>query len=506
MILYRRDVTIFGERQTVNITPLTLLVLLAIVLRIPSLFEPYWYGDEAIYLTLGEGIRQGLGLYKDIFDHKPPLIYLLAAVSGSLYWFKFALLVSSTISIVLFWKLAKRIFEGKLPAIILATTIFTLLATLPTLEGNIANAELFMLAPTIGAFLLLSDPQKVNLRRTFFAGLLFSLSILYKVPGIFDLATICTFWVFAIKSIRGFGRVLGYLVILFAGVLLPILAISIYFAAVGAWGPFVQAVGLINVNYISRWGTGGGGGSILANAFFVRSMVLVAVLGATYIFKKYFSFQALFICLWMSFALFAALLSGRPYPHYLIQIIPAFSLAIALLTFGKIRERLLPIPFLLILGFSVVFYKFSHYQTYPYYKNFILMAVGQRSREQYFSSFDSRVPKIYNVSSMLVSRTAPTDRVFIWGTAPEIYALSRRVPPVQYVTSFHIGDFGTSEETMRKLSLDKPKYVLIMPEETRTLTGLPKFLDTYYIYVENVDGVEVWKLMDPTISKLLRNY
>src|SRR3989344_1570657 len=150
MILWSRDVTIFGEKQTITITPLVLLVLFAIVLRIPTLFEPYWYGDEAIYLTLGEGIRQGLLLYRDLFDHKPPLIYLLASLSGSLFWFKFALLLSSVLSIVLFWKLAGWIFENKFRPIFFSSIVFTLLTTLPTLEGNIANSELFMLALTLG--------------------------------------------------------------------------------------------------------------------------------------------------------------------------------------------------------------------------------------------------------------------------------------------------------------------------------------------------------------------
>ncbi len=54
---------------------LLIIILLMILLRIPSLFEPYWYGDEGIYLTLGQAIRKGLLLYRDIHDNKPPLLY-----------------------------------------------------------------------------------------------------------------------------------------------------------------------------------------------------------------------------------------------------------------------------------------------------------------------------------------------------------------------------------------------------------------------------------------------
>lgn len=505
MILWKRDVTIFGEKQTIAITPLVLLVFLAIVLRIPTLFEPYWYGDEAIYLTLGEGVRQGLLLYRDLFDHKPPLIYLLAAISGGLFWFKFALLLSSVLSIVLFWKLALRIFENKFGATLAASVIFTLLTTLPTLEGNIANSELFMLAPTLGALLLISDSKKVNWQRTFLAGLLFSVSFLYKVPGIFDLLAIIAFWIFAVKSWRSFKRVVSYTAILFAGLFIPVLVSVIYFGISGALTQYMNAVGFININYISRWGSGDSGeaGSILRSGFFLRTVVFAGSLAVLYWLKRFFTPAVLFVCIWFLFTLFSALLSGRPYPHYLVQVVPSFSLLIAILGFGK-RGRFLPIPFFLLLGFAVIYYKFSYYPTYPYYANFLSFATGQKTKDDYFGAFDLRVPKIYALSNLLAQRTKAADRVFVWGTAPEIYALSRRLPPAPYVTSFHIGDFGRGEETVLKMSANKPKYILIMPEENRSLPGFQSFLMQNYIYVENIQGVDVWKLLSPDIAQFLR--
>ena len=40
--------------------PVWLAIVLGIVvlLRIPTFFEPFSYGDEMIYLTLGEGVRR----------------------------------------------------------------------------------------------------------------------------------------------------------------------------------------------------------------------------------------------------------------------------------------------------------------------------------------------------------------------------------------------------------------------------------------------------------------
>ena len=53
------------------------------ILRLPSLFEPDWYGDEGVYQVLGMGIKAGRLLYRDIFDNKPPFLYLLYSFVSS---------------------------------------------------------------------------------------------------------------------------------------------------------------------------------------------------------------------------------------------------------------------------------------------------------------------------------------------------------------------------------------------------------------------------------------
>src|SRR3989344_8911898 len=137
--------------------PHWLCILLAIVfiLRIPSFFEPFSYGDEMIYLTLGNGIRQGIPLYKGIHDNKPPLLYILAGVAGNVFWFRVILAAWMLITTVLFWKLTRVLFEKNPKARKIATIAFAILTTIPLLEGQIANAEIFMLGPTIAAFLIL---------------------------------------------------------------------------------------------------------------------------------------------------------------------------------------------------------------------------------------------------------------------------------------------------------------------------------------------------------------
>lgn len=85
-----------------------------IILRLPSLFEPYWYGDEGIYLVLGQAIRKGLTLYSQIHDNKPPTLYYLAAIARTVFGFRLLLAVFMVPTIYYFYRLSLHFLIKKL--------------------------------------------------------------------------------------------------------------------------------------------------------------------------------------------------------------------------------------------------------------------------------------------------------------------------------------------------------------------------------------------------------
>src|SRR5258708_34306035 len=151
------------------------LLALIFIFRIPSFFGPYFYGDEMIYLTLGNAVRHGLTLYKQIHDNKPPLLYLTAAVAGNLFWFKAILAFWMIGTIIAFWHLTKDLFKENSLAQKVSIIIFAVLTTIPLFEGNIVNAELFLIGPIILAFVYLL--AKPTYRNIFLSGLLFAVEI-----------------------------------------------------------------------------------------------------------------------------------------------------------------------------------------------------------------------------------------------------------------------------------------------------------------------------------------
>jgi len=486
---------------------LEILLIVLLILRIPSFLEPYYYGDEMIYLSLGEAIRQGKTLYLQIHDNKPPLLYLIAALAGSVFWFRIILAFWSLATVVIFWKLAEALFKKNVKLQKTATIIFGLITTLPLLEGNIPNAELFMIGPTMLALIILLT-QKLNLKNIFGAGLLFSVSTLFKVPALFDIPAIVFLWLIVgglkIKNLREIVKNTFYLAL---GYLIPIALTFVWYYYKGALSEYVIAAYLQNVGYLSTFRPGD-----IREPFIVRNLPLIirGVLTATgigivTIFRKRLSKQFIFITIWLLLTLFAVTLSERPYPHYLIQSAPAVSLLFGMLFSLKTFEQSLTVLPLTLFFFIPYFYNYWRYPVTSYYYRFVNFTSGNLAKEEYFSSFDTNASRNYELANFITTTTKRTDNVFIWGDSSTIYALSRRLPPIKFVAGYHINDFSTKDIIADQLNSNKPKLIILL-SDSPNFQEISLLLRNNYIQVEDIRGAQIWNLISPETIKSLPSY
>jgi hypothetical protein len=488
--------------------PLWLLILLILVfiLRIPSFFEPFSYGDEMIYLTLGQAIRRGLVLYKDIHDNKPPLLYFLAAIAGNVFWFRAILAGWMTITTIIFWHLTQKIFPKEKAIQTISTIAFAILTTIPLLEGQIANAELFMVGLTVTAFLLLYN-QPLSIKKSFSAGLLFSFATLFKVPAAFDIGTIIFFWLIFLKlKPKPIRKFIINSLSLTLGLLIPVTITLIWYYFRGAFNEYLVAAFLQNVGYLSSWRPEDIQQSFLAkNApLLARGVLILSGSALLYFFRKKLSPPFIFSSLWLLFALFAVTLSERPYPHYLLQAVPPISLLIGILFARKSLEQSLAIIPLLLATFTPVYFNFWYYPSLPYYQRFFKLATNKISKEEYFNQFNKNTTSNYQLAEFITSSSRPEDKIFVWGPdSSTIYALTRHLPPIKYVATYHINDFSSPEEVITQLEKNKPTFIIILPGN-QALPGLLPFLYTHYLEVDSIDNIQIWKLANPVVMKLIR--
>jgi len=507
-----------------------ILLLVLIFLRIPNFYEPYWYGDEAIYLSVGNGMNNNLTLYTDIVDHKTPIIYYLARTPDQLS-FRFLNLGWMITTTVLFFFFSARLFKKDSMAF-WASLMFVLLTTLPPFEGNIPNGELFVMGfVMVGAFIISFSNHFINfieekkvksvvkdfttkeISLLFFSGVFLGLGILTKVPALLDLAAFLAISWFIVtnsftlkkkglnKWFKSLPAVVIKTAIIFLGVLAPILLSIIYFVAIGSGKDYLDYGLLYNFRYSGSWQLSLGS-VFLEKAFTLpgkAALLTIFILVLTFG-KKFFTPKFQFIASWFGLALFATLLSNRPYPHYFMQVMPAFSLLFTysmfrviqlirdifgkktkksktLKTHGKLEIVLSAFVIYISINILIVM-NVGLYPTVSYYNNFHQMISGQITKNDYDSSFNYLVDDNKKITKII--NDLGIREIFIWGTNPMLYAKSKAVPSSRYTVSFHIKDFDAYDETFEIVKDHQPKIIVVMKEEDYEFKALNEYLNENY--------------------------
>lgn len=440
-----------------------------VFLRLPSLFEPYWYGDEGIYLTLGNAIRHGVTLYSQIHDNKPPILYYLAALGNTVFGFRLLLLLAMIPTVFYFYKLANKFANIKVSKIL--TFIFMIITSIPLVEGTIANAEIFMLLPTILAIYHLLN------KKYFLSGLMFGIAFTIKAPVFIEAIFGLLYFIFITKEKLKIKKSFVFL----TGCGLPIFIFGIYFFFKNTFKQFLISSILMNFGYLSSWQTGTMNKSPLSGALPKRGLVLFLawIIIYTLFKKKIINSKICFLLAWFSATIFGSLLSARPYPHYLIQSLPPLILLIGFLPFFFIA-----LAFFL---FIINQYKFHFYQVIPYYKNFYI----NQNDPHYFNK---NIDITYKISEYIKNNSLENDKIFIWGDEPYVYALSSRLPVGRYTVAYHIYDFNGYDETITAINQNNPKFIIYYFMENRNFSALDEVINNKYLPINQIGNALIFKL------------
>lgn len=443
----------------------TNLVLL-FFLRLPSLFEPYWYGDEGIYQVLGMGINRGRLLYQGVFDNKPPLLYALYSFfDGDQFAVRLLSLLFGLLSVVIFFYLAKTLFK-KRPAYYISTLFFTICFGLPVIEGNIANAENFMMPLILASMYLVLNRFKDGLKnkKLFLSGALLGIAFLFKIVGLFDF-TALTIFLLIIKtpdiSKKAYVKILTELKnlsSLILGFIIPIAVCAIFFIFKGAYSEFATATFFSNIGYV-----GHGNKFIIPQGLLILKIILLFTF-ALFVFlkRKKLTVETVFIWIWLAFSVFNALFAQRPYTHYLLTLLPSFSLLLGLII-NEIKARRLNI----LIAILLVFLAYNEFWIYTkntaYYKNFIEFVVNGKSVPAYQGFFDRKTPIDYQIAQYIKRHTSKEDSIFIWGNNAQLYKLTNKLPPGKYTVAYHIKNYKDGiENTEKGLTTKPPKLIILM--------------------------------------------
>ncbi len=477
-----------------------LSLLAAILFRLPSLFEPYWYVDEGVYLTGGELIRKGLTLYRDLNDNKPPLIYFSAALTPTQFWWHLLGIGLSFLTCLLFYRIAWLLLKNKTAAL-LATLGLACLWSLPFLEGHTVNAEHFFVPLGLAGLLLALKKTEHPRRDLILAGLFFGLGFLYKFQSVSDPLALVIFWWLLREpnlSLSHLINVTKNCLYLAVGFVFPVIISGLYFAIRGSLSGYWFAAFAGNLDYAVRWNP-----EIPSYLVWLgletlkgRLLVFALLLSLLFLLRKSLSVTVRFLAVWFMTSLFSALLSGRGYPHYLLPVIPPFLLLLSLIAIGAWREKLLPLVAGGLLLSSILLYNFYFYPSTAYYRNFFAYASGKTDWLSFAQSNHGwTVGRNLQIAAEIQKRTAPLDRIFIWADQPHLYALVDRVPASPYLFIFQIQDLKKEAETLTGLENKPPKIIVTFADEPRVLNGLESLLTAKYQLLTTINNAQLYQLI-----------
>lgn len=475
---------------------LALILFTTFLFRLPSLFEPFWYGDEGIFAAVARNLNFGGVLYSTAWDNKPPMIYLTyEAIFKYLGVSMFSLRLVTAIVVLAtcatIYEIAQAVLGTK--RALLAAFVFGLLTSLRVVEGNLALTEIFMILP-ISLAMLAALKRNFDSLSLFCAGVLFATASLYKQVGALEAAAL-GIYLFLIS--RSFGEFLKKGIALSAGFVIPYALTIAYFAQRHLVGEYIFAAYTYYRIYL---------GESPKYALLINILKFLPILAAIwYGLKKKTADKVesfhLFL-LWMAFSFLGSYFSGRTYGHYMVQAAPSVSLLVASIApdFSFKKERLIfavtffiPILFLTKLLFTD-FLSGGPLNQVSYVKNFLEFSSGKKGVDDYNNYFDRNVNSIMGLSDFFATQNVKGTSAYIWGDYSWLYAISDLKNPTRYVTSFHV--FGVpkgKEEVSSKLNANPPNFIIKPPSSIGYFSELEKLLARQYTLVAKIENSEVFR-------------
>ena len=473
-------------------------------------FEEPLDRDVATYAVIGGEMLQGRELYQDLWDHKPPVVYLAFAAAravvsdptGSV--FLLGLLCAWTTALALF---AAGSWGAGPPAGLWIAAFWALLCSDLALQASLPNTEAFINACLAIAFaaLLRTGPRVWDVR-LWAAGIFLAAAILFK-PIVAPLALAwAVVHVCAPPEGASRSRAALQAAVLLGLCVLGGAAVGAYFAATGRWTVFWSTLVVHNRYYA---------GPLLPNlreglrparllpAFLGDVLpLLVAILpGLLFGLVRRWSRRVALLAAWMVAVPAAVAAPGKFYPHYYQLWLPPLCIAAgwSLAALGARTRR--PAAVTAAGGAAVVLA--LAFQVAPAYA----LSAADWSDTKYGDIFLRSRDVAREAGAMI----GPGETFFQWGNEPEIYLYARRSPPTGVLWAQHMQAgplrFILRSRALAQLSLADPQLVVLSRDEPPPTGALGEWFKERYephpTRVRQQKGFSFWVRRGGTLQRRL---
>ena len=427
--------------------------------------------DSGVFLYTGWRFISGDIPYRDVWDHKPPLIYFVDALGLGLtpdsLWGVWLL---QFIFIFLTFFPIHKVLDREFGIVAALAGCITLASGLLTLheQGNVTEEYALVFQALCIWLFIRAQKQNFPVQDSFWIGILGGLAFNFKQTTI-GVWIAYALILFAVRIFQRRSPVPDFLS-LFAGWLIPSIILVIYFASQNALMDYWEQAFLYNFTYIGKHE----GIRRLIPVFFKGFLLLsqggvlylatlgwLAGLGYVWVNRKATPHPLILIALVsLPIEVILITISGRSIIHYYLTPLPVMAILTGALIYTA--RRLLEIipnasfqkvkrwpPAILLL--VVILFQFVHIKHYPEY-------VRASALNEYAPVID-----------YIAKNTEERDKVLIIGAESAVNFLTRREAPTRYVYQYPLALLGRRpmfEEYFNQILENKP--VLIIDTRGRT--------------------------------------
>jgi len=482
-----------NKPPTRNYLPLLLLVaalLLVLIVRLRLVSLPF-ERDEGEYAYFGQLILQGIPPYEAAYNLKFPGTYysyalIMAFFGQSVEAIRIGVLLFSLGSILLLYGSVRRLFNPLTGSI--AAAAMAILSLSWSFQGVPAHATHFVTFwAVLGLYLLVLGHEKNKIWLYLLSGFSFGCAVMMKQSGVFfpvaGFLIAGTQWFFLAE--RRIPKLAAMLGIYSLGAILPLALTFLTMSLAGVWNQFT----FWTLEYPSVYGSRVSGADIWPTfqynfAIVFRYTYLLWITGGLGLVALFLypgkQLSRITAGLFVVFAL-ANVMPGFYFrQHYFIPFIPALALLTGIL-FDYLNQRIsrpgrnhqwITVSLFLILMIPVL------------NRNkdvFFLLPSKSISDQYYFGNpFSASVP----VGKFLRESTKPGDRIFVFGSEPQLYFYAQRQSSTGYIYMYDLvfnQPFAREmqEAMMQEVDSNPPKMV-VFASSSYSWLSMPGYTDTLF--------------------------
>lgn len=456
-----------------------LLILVAIIFLFQSPLCPFSIGDSytdsSVFRTIGWQMTKGMMPYRDTFDHKGPLIYLinyLGALISLDYGVWFFELLSLSLTLIYIYKIS-NLYNNTL------FSFFTVMVSTYTLfnyfeQGNLVE-EYAMPFVSISLYIFIKyfEFNNISIKELITCGFCFACVLMLRPNMIILWVMMCIGVLYTNLINNKKERILFYIKYFIIGMAIVIIPFFIWLLINKSFVHFINMYLIFNMKYvvkdvitISRIIT-----SVKENVvlypFFISLITIFANIKNNFVFK--ITYVLTLIIQLLSIAI------GKPAPHYLMVIIPLYSYAIAIMfrDISNYKSSLIKITTCILL---IAFSSF----------NWLYLVYSISKCEEKKPIIDKEIVKIITTISM------ETDTISIYGNRDLYYLESKRLPASKYSYQYPIIQYDSKieKEYISEIKTNKPKCIIVCMNPSEELYKLLSI--NYILLYDNNSGAKIY--------------